>query len=102
MPEEIEACKLEPNCPICDPILHDHKSSSNGVILFPHFRRVEDDIYLSRDFEANGDSRDDSKSSPTPELQKLVSSLMLSDLLHTLEFIQNYNSGMIVSTKKRR
>jgi hypothetical protein len=91
--EHIETCKFEPNCPICAPILHDESPSQSKHIFFPGVQRLDD-------IPVDGEGNTDSNSSP--EEQKLSSSLKLSELHHTLSFIQRYNNGMIVSSQKRK
>ena len=91
--EHIETCKFEPNCPICAPILHDESPSQSKHIFFPGVQRLDD-------IPVNGEGSTDSNSSP--EEQKLSSALKLSELHHTLSFVQRYNNGMIVSSQKRK
>jgi hypothetical protein len=91
--EHIETCKFEPNCPICTPILHDESPSQSKHIFFPGVQRLDD---IPVDGEGN------TESNSSPEEQKLSSSLKLSELHHTLSFIQRYNNGMIVSSQKRK
>merc|ERR1712194_928140 len=89
--KDIEACKFVPNCPICAPILHD-ESSTDSKIFFPGFERID---YIPVDGEGTIDASHSLKE------QELFSTLELSELYHSVGFIQRYNNGMIVSSQKK-
>mmetsp|Transcript_58197 Transcript_58197/g.65062 ORF Transcript_58197/g.65062 Transcript_58197/m.65062 type:complete len:919 (+) Transcript_58197:954-3710(+) len=95
--KDIEACKFVPNCPICAPILHDESSTDSKIIFFPGFERID---YIP----VNGEGTIDTShyTSHSLEEQELFSTLKLSELCHSVGFIQRYNNGMIVSSQKRR
>lgn len=95
-------CNFKPNCTICKPML-DSKCCDN-TIFFPKFRREEDDKYISPCTERDdGQSEIRSSNFVHPsKVQKLASSLELLELYHTLDFIENYNNGLIVSGKRRK
>jgi len=97
-----EICDFKPNCTICDPIL-DHKYC-DGNIYFPRFRRIENNADVPPSTEPDDDfvGNADSNFAFTSKEQMLASSLQLLELYHTLDFIENYNNGMIVSMKRRR
>mmetsp|Transcript_22290 Transcript_22290/g.52685 ORF Transcript_22290/g.52685 Transcript_22290/m.52685 type:complete len:227 (+) Transcript_22290:62-742(+) len=99
LPEQIETCKLKPNCFICDSCLH--KQCCDDMIHFPGFRQVEQDVYIPFELGPKNGARGRNKAHVFNQ-HKLASALKLMELYHTLEFIQDYNKGMIVSRKKRR
>jgi len=98
-----DGCNLKPNCKICRPILEDECCDRN-IIFSPKFRRAEINPHITSDVEPDGDSVWNISSNPVAPLkqQKLVSLLNLSELYHTLDFINNYNDGLIVSRKGRK
>lgn len=97
-----DGCNLKPNCKICHPVLEDKCCDSN--IFSPKFRRAETYSCITSDAEPDGDSVWNISSNLVAPLkqQKLVSLLRLSELYHTLDFINNYNNGLIVSRKGRK
>ena len=97
-----DGCNLKPNCKICHPIQEDKGCDSN--IFSPKFRRAEINPYITSDVEPDDDSVWNIRSNLVAPLkkQKLVSLLNLSELYHTLDFINNYNNGLIVSRKGRK
>jgi len=100
IPKQNEVCKFKSNCSICAPILHD--KFSDRTIFFPSFRRIKDDTYITTDIEPEDEPIVIGILNSVHPLkdQKIISTLKLLELYHTLNFIQNYNTGMIVSKKK--
>ena len=97
-----DACSFKENCTICDPTLDDKRCDS--TIFFPRFRRIQNDVYIPSGNEPDHGTEGNVNSNfaPPSKGQKLASSLKLLELYHTLDFIENYNNGMIVSQKRRK
>jgi hypothetical protein len=97
-----DACSFKPNCTICDPTMDD--KCCDSTIFFPRFRRIQNNVYIPSGIEPDYGTvgNDNSIFAPPSKGQKLASSLQLLELYHTLDFIENYNNGMIVSRKRRR
>jgi len=98
------SCNFKPNCTICDLNALDGGHSCESTIFSPRFRQIENSICMLSRIESNGEHLENA--CPCFDLsskcQALVSSLSLLELYHTLDFIKNYNSGMIVSRKNRK
>jgi hypothetical protein len=96
-----DVCNLNPNCTICDQILDD-KCFVNKIFS-PRFRRIENDMSITPCIKADSNPVGGvtSTNSPSSKEQKLASSLKLLELYHTLDFVVNYNNGLIVSRRTR-
>lgn len=97
-----DTCRFKPNCKICGPAPDDQ--SSPLAIFSPTFRCAATKVN-----PASVDSSDDDSprneihnNASTLQEQKLSFLLQLSELYHTLNFINVYNKGMISSAKRRK
>lgn len=100
---QTDVCRFRPNCNICRPIRNGQ--SCNLAIFSPSFRRIETNInpyFRGRSGDNSPRNNISSNTSSSLEGQKLGYLLQLSELYYTLDFIDEYNKGMISSTKKRK
>ena len=101
-----DVCNFKPNCKICDPTTLDNKLCDSTLTIFsPRFRRAESNtLCIPYGTGPDDDSawNDISNFVPPSQGQKLFSWLKLAELYHSLDFIKNYNDGMIVSRKRRK
>ena len=102
LPTRTDACSFKPNCTICDPTSDDKPCDS--TIFSPRFRRIQNDVDIPSGIEPDhgAEVNDNSNFAPHSKGLKLAFSLKLLELYHTLDFIENYNNGMIVSQKRRK
>ena len=97
-----DACNFKPNCSICNPNLDDEHDKP--AIFFPKFRLLEDSDHVDQNVDQGNFECPINVYSGLPlpsNRQNLTNSLKLMELSHTLDFIENYNNGMIVSKKRR-
>ncbi|KAL3923112.1 MAG: hypothetical protein SGILL_001840 [Bacillariaceae sp.] len=105
---EHEACPYGPQCLVCARVLHGEMQYERSAIFNPSFRRVDEDKFIV-EREIQEQDRPDAEEADVGrvvgrgsqrESQKIASSLRLSELSHTFDFISDYNDGMIQETKK--
>jgi len=101
-PKDLEGCPFGHRCFICAPLLHAERPYEKDEIYNPSFREVEDeDIFMNECLMTEEQSTSRSRNrAANRESQQIASSLKLSELYHTFQFIENYNKGMIESPKK--
>jgi hypothetical protein len=101
MPSDLEVCPFGFECLICAPVLHAERPyEQDGTIYNPTFRIMVDNAYARDLIENEKIGKRGGNGRAQRELQQNASTLMLSELFHTFQFIENYNQGMIESGDK--
>jgi hypothetical protein len=97
LPEDLEACPFGIDCPICAPFLQSESGSCEEEhIINPPFRRVDDSSFLAMEGMPTEmpRSRRERKWAQL-QTQKTLSALKLAELCTALDFIEDFNKGMI-------
>jgi hypothetical protein len=104
-------CKFGENCSLCGPVDENSRavpvsesSHQTAAIYNPRFRRVDSDDIDDSEGEDQGSAKKVCRRSRTAELnsQRKVSAKKLKEMYNTLEFIEKYNTGLIITTGKRK